>query len=55
MNEIHADVVVVGMGIAGLSAALAAADAGADVVVLDRAARGQSGGNTRFTEAFMRL
>ena len=55
MNEIHADVVVVGMGIAGLSAALAAADAGADVVVLDRAARGQSGGNTRFTEAFMRM
>jgi len=55
VTEIRADLIVVGMGIAGLSAALAASEAGAKVVVVDRASLGQSGGNTRYTEAFMRM
>ena len=55
MRELHADLIVVGMGIAGLSTALAAHDAGAEVAVIDRAPRGVSGGNTRYTEAFMRM
>ena len=36
----EADVVVVGLGCAGACAALAARDAGADVLVLERAAAG---------------
>lgn len=55
MRQLGADVVVVGTGVAGLTAALAARDAGADVVVVERAPRGESGGNTRYTEAFMRM
>lgn len=49
------DVVVVGSGIAGLSAALAAAEDGARVAVVDRAPAADSGGNTRHTEAFLRM
>jgi tricarballylate dehydrogenase len=55
VKDVSVDVVVVGLGIAGLSAALAANDAGASVAVVDRAQRGASGGNTRYTEAFMRM
>ena len=49
------DVVVVGCGIAGLSAAVSAAEAGAKVAILERAAVEERGGNTRWTEAFMRM
>lgn len=49
------DVVVVGSGIAGLAAALAAAEAGARVTVLDRARAEDAGGNTRYTEAYLRM
>ncbi len=49
------DVVVVGGGIAGLSAAISAAEAGARVALLDRATEQESGGNTRYTEAYMRM
>ena len=55
MNELDYDVVVVGMGVAGLSAALSAAEAGARVGVLERAPEGEHGGNTRYTEAFLRM
>lgn len=40
------DVVVVGFGGAGASAAIAASDAGANVIVLEKAPEGQEGGNT---------
>ena len=49
------DVLVVGCGIAGLSAAVAARQAGATVAILERAPIGERGGNTRYTEAFMRM
>ncbi len=48
-------VVVVGSGIAGLSAALSAAEAGAKVTVIERAVEGEHGGNTRYTEAYLRM
>lgn len=49
------DAVIVGMGIAGLAAAASAIQGGARVAVLERAPRDDSGGNTRWTEAFMRM
>ncbi len=48
-------IVVVGSGIAGLSAALSAAEAGAQVTLIERAAEGEHGGNTRYTEAYLRM
>ena len=49
------DVVVVGCGIAGLSAAAAALQAGARVAVLERSVKEERGGNTRWTEALLRM
>ncbi|MSP66790.1 MAG: FAD-dependent oxidoreductase [Alphaproteobacteria bacterium] len=49
------DVVVVGHGIAGLAAAVSAMQQGARVAVLERAPAEESGGCTRYTEAFLRL
>lgn len=49
------DVLVVGGGVAGLSAACSAAEHGARVALLDRATEAESGGNTRYTEAFLRM
>ena len=48
-------IVVVGSGIAGLSAALSAAEAGAAVTLVERAVEGEHGGNTRYTEAYLRM
>ncbi len=48
------DVVVVGAGNAALCAALAAADRGASVLVLERAPEALSGGNSRFTAGAFR-
>ncbi len=48
------DVVVVGAGNAALCAALAAAEQGARVLVLERAPEAESGGNSRFTAGAFR-
>ncbi len=42
------DVIVVGFGGAGASAAIAAADAGAEVLLTEKAPEGHEGGNTRY-------
>jgi tricarballylate dehydrogenase len=49
------EVVVVGCGVAGLSAAVAAAEAGAKVALLERSTYEERGGNTRYTEAYLRM
>lgn len=49
------DVIVAGSGVAGLSAALMAAEAGAKVALLERATKDERGGNTRYTESFWRM
>lgn len=49
------DVVVAGCGVAGLSAAVAAIEAGARVAVLERAPVEERGGQTRYTEAYFRM
>lgn len=49
------DVLVIGSGIAGLSAAVAAADAGAKVAILERSPPEEFGGNTRWTESYFRM
>ena len=49
------DVVVVGCGIAGLAAAMAARQQGASVAILERAPVEERGGNTRHTGAWMRM
>jgi tricarballylate dehydrogenase len=56
MAETHQyDVVVVGCGVAGLSAAVAAQECGARVAVLERAPVEERGGNTRYTTAAIRM
>jgi tricarballylate dehydrogenase len=49
------DLLVVGCGIAGLSAAVAAAERGLSVTVLERAPVQDYGGNTRWTESYLRM
>jgi len=49
------DVVVVGCGIAGLSAAATALQAGAKVAIVERAPKEERGGQTRYTEALLRM
>jgi tricarballylate dehydrogenase len=55
MSVLEYDVVVVGGGVAGLSAACSAAEHGARVALIDRATEAESGGNTRYTEACLRM
>ena len=49
------DVVVVGCGVAGLSAAATASESGLRVAILERAPRAERGGNSRYTEAYLRM
>lgn len=49
------DVIVVGAGNAAFSAALAACEAGASVLMLERAPQDVCGGNSRFTAGAIRL
>ena len=49
------DLVVVGCGIAGMSAAVSALQAGLEVTLLERAPEEDFGGNTRWTEAYLRM
>jgi tricarballylate dehydrogenase len=53
--SVDPDVVVVGAGNAAMCAALAAAEEGARVLVLERAAERERGGNTSFTAGAMRV
>lgn len=54
MSKTDFDVVVVGAGNAGLTAALAAHEAGASVLVLEAANKEERGGNSRFTGGIFR-
>jgi tricarballylate dehydrogenase len=49
------DVVVAGCGVAGLSAAVSAAERGLRTAVLERASRQDRGGQSRYTEAYLRM
>ena len=53
--ELFSDVVVVGAGNAALTAALAACEAGAQVLVLEKASVDERGGNSRFTGGIVRF
>jgi tricarballylate dehydrogenase len=55
MAEMNCDVLVVGGGNAALTAALAAREQGAEVVVLERAPVEERGGNSRFTAGAIRV
>ena len=55
MKHYTCDVLIVGCGAAGLTSALAALEAGASVIVLERSPAADRGGNTRWTEAILRL
>jgi tricarballylate dehydrogenase len=54
-SELFSDVVVVGAGNAALTAALAAREAGAEVLVLEKAPVEDRGGNSRFTGGIVRF
>lgn len=54
-NIFVSDVVVVGCGIAGLSAAVSALQAGSTVHILERAPEDDYGGNSRWTGAALRM
>lgn len=49
------DLLIVGCGVAGLSAAVTALQAGLSVTLLERADPENFGGNSRWTEAYMRM
>src|SRR5207344_1832523 len=55
MAKLDADVIVVGGGNAAFSAALAAQEQGASVLMLEAAPENESGGNSRFTAGSVRV
>lgn len=54
-NQNQLDLVIVGCGVAGLSAAVTALEAGLSVLNIERAPEHHFGGNSRWTEAYMRM
>ena len=55
MTNLKFDLIVVGCGVAGLSAAVSAAENGLSVAVLERSTREERGGQSRYTEAYLRM
>lgn len=56
MNKtLDADLIIVGCGVAGLSAAVTALEHGLSVINLERSGVDHFGGNSRWTEAYMRM
>ena len=54
-DQLDYDLVVVGCGIAGLSAAVLAQQNGIRVAIIERATKDERGGNTRYTESYWRM
>ena len=54
-TEHNFDVVVIGSGVAGLSAAVSAQEHGARVCIVERATAEEAGGNTRWTGSYIRM
>ena len=55
MKHYDADVAVIGCGVAGMTAALSALESGAKVISIERSTFEERGGNSRWTDANMRL
>lgn len=54
-KTLDADLIIVGCGVAGLSAAVTALEQGLKVINLERSDEEHFGGNSRWTEAYMRM
>ena len=54
-QKLDADLIIAGCGVAGLSAAVTALEAGLKVINLERSGEELFGGNSRWTEAYMRM
>jgi len=55
ISHIDCDVLVAGSGVSGLSAAISAAELGAEVILVEKAPIEDRGGNTKFADAMFRF